>query len=247
MAVKISNQEFWNLTDVIQSQDRATPELMYYEKYLLSQVPATRVRHVLVLGCGTGREIPGILSYYPQAHITAVDLSENMIKVCLENLKAWGISPLQVNCVVSSAEELQMPSQQFDVVVIFNNMITYVTPAASRAQLFRNTFQLLKPEGVLLGVAHHQRGGIRKTIYFLLQQLYGPIAGVEVGSRNGGFFGKSVPTFYYSNRGLRSDLEGASFIDVQVLSLADYAARNGASYNMLKGTNNLLFYGQRPR
>jgi S-adenosylmethionine-diacylgycerolhomoserine-N-methlytransferase len=44
-------------------------------------------QRVLEVGCGTGRNLPGLRKRFPQAHITGVDLSEQMLAIAAQKVR----------------------------------------------------------------------------------------------------------------------------------------------------------------
>lgn len=93
-------------------------------------------------GCGTGttalRLAPSV------AHITATDISPNMIAIAREKAKAQGI--VNVSFEVGAPEQAPYPNERFDVVLGFNVLHLI----AARAEALRSVHRLLKPGGVFI-------------------------------------------------------------------------------------------------
>lgn len=56
------------------------------EKVLIRASCVTNPRRILEVGCGTGRNLPGLRRRFPQAHITGVDLSGQMLAIAAKKV-----------------------------------------------------------------------------------------------------------------------------------------------------------------
>ncbi|HEX8269175.1 MAG TPA: class I SAM-dependent methyltransferase [Flavobacterium sp.] len=244
--MKVTNKDFWEFDEVIGTQDRSNPKSSDYEVYLYNKAAErfanrqTALR-AKIFGCGTGREIPEVLKYTKCKTAVASDISANMIKKCRENLELWNISD-KVETVVSDAAAYKAPDGSFDLTTIMNSMLTYVVEKKDRYQIFRNCFNLLADNGVILGVVHHQKGAPLKTLYFMLRRIFSPFLSKEVGFRNTGFKGYQVEGYYFSEKDLFNHLNENGFKNIEILSLAEYYKRKNFKYDRLKGYNNLIFF-----
>lgn len=246
--MKFENKDFWNQTDVILSQDKSErPRLSFYEQILLQKLPLKQKSHLIiqVLGCGTGREIPGILENFPNAKIVASDIAEKMIEKCFVNIDAWQLKNDQVKVLLSASENLDQPSSSSDIITTFTSTLTYVVPEATRHRFFSNANRMLKHNGYIVGVVHHRYGRLSKSLYFLLQSLYAWLPGVTNGDRIGGFFGKGVKTHYFTCKEVKKLLLTNGFNPILVTDLKGLYASLGKNYNSLKGDNNIVFIGQK--
>lgn len=97
---------------------------------------------VLELGCGTGST--ALLLAENVAHITASDLSANMIKVGTEKAAAQGIS--NVSFVQSDVTGAALGDTSYDVVMAFNLIHLLEDPKAA----VRRVHGLLKPGGLFI-------------------------------------------------------------------------------------------------
>src|SRR5947209_8799945 len=98
--------------------------------------------HILDAGCGTGRVTAQLLQAFPQAHVTAVDASRNMVEEARQTLLPFGIraKTAQLDLLDLSAQ------QEFDV--IFSTAVFHWIKDHDR--LFANLFRSLRPGGLLL-------------------------------------------------------------------------------------------------
>jgi len=250
MSMRFTNKDFWNQSDVIMSQDKLTlPKLYFYEAVLLEKVPfdhRAKLR-IQVFGCGTGREIPGILEIFPNAEIIASDIADKMIEKCRHNIGKWGLGDKPIKLIVSPSEEVDEPAGSSDIVTIMNNMLTYVTPISARMKVFENAGRILRENGYVIGVVHHRYGKPLKTLYFLFQVLIQWMPGVRLGDRLGGFFGKRIRFHYFSKGEVRMLLEGTGFQPVLITDLKGLYASFGKNYSRWRGDNNIVFIGRKTK
>jgi SAM-dependent methyltransferase len=244
----VSNSDFWNSPSVLLTQQSNAPWSHAYEDYLLdgarqrSELSGESIELVHVVGCGPGREIPIVRRMFPNAHIIASDVAQNMIEVCARNLQRWGCSGnIDLRC--SPASRLRKEKGGAGLVVAFNNVLTYVSPKADRSKTLRALREVLRPGGLLIGVVHHRWGRLTKSGYFALQRLAWLVrlTAQEPGDRLGGFSGLRVPVHYYTTTELRFLLTSSGFVPLEVLSLDLWHRGQGRKYNPLRGDNNLMF------
>ena len=66
-------------------------------------------RHILEIGCGTGFLTEALLDKFPKAQITAIDISDDMIRCCRDKFNG-------VNFHVMDGEDIQLEGQ-FDLII----------------------------------------------------------------------------------------------------------------------------------
>lgn len=98
----------------------------------------TKGQKVLDIGTGTG-VLPRNLYKYG-AHFTAADLSENLIKYAKELSRG-----MEIQYIVSSAEDLDLPNDSFDVVTACQCFMYF-----DKDRLFQKIYRLLKNGGHFL-------------------------------------------------------------------------------------------------
>lgn len=98
---------------------------------------------ILDLGCGTGLELASVFRRFPSAHVTGIDMTEEMLKELQKKYAAK-----QVQCVCGDYFELPFGESCFDAVISFESL-HHFTPAKKQA-LFQKVFAALKPGGVFL-------------------------------------------------------------------------------------------------
>lgn len=96
--------------------------------------------HAVDLGCGTGQFVDGLRAALPAATLTAVDLSEAMVRharACREPLVNW---------LVADAERLPIADGSVDV--IFSNLM--IQWCADPRPVLRECLRILRPGGQLV-------------------------------------------------------------------------------------------------
>lgn len=100
---------------------------------------------VLEVGVGTGIS----LGAYPRdAHVTGIDLSEEMLAVARRKVQAEGWD--QVSLLPMNAERLEFPDSSFDCVTAFH----VVSVVSQPQQMMREITRVLRPGGKMLIINH---------------------------------------------------------------------------------------------
>lgn len=243
--MKIENKDFWEMEDIIATQrlkNASDFELFMFQKAAerLQFKSNEKIKNIKIFGCGSGREVEAIAKFFSPLRIVASDISENMIAKCNDNLKLWNIDQI-TETVVINATEYNNVAAEFELVTILNSMLTYVPEKKDRLAIFKNSHQILKSNGIIIGTVHNQVGTLPKTIYFKLRNFFSFIFGEKVGNRTTGFKGFEVPGYYYNKKTLKNDLTVSGFIKIEIYSLEDFSKLHGRNYNRKKGYNNLIF------
>ena len=245
--MKINNKDFWENEKVIATQGLI--KTSDFENFMLDEAikqyaPFGKIKAIKVFGCGTGREIESIAEHFHPTRIVASDFAENMIVRCKENLKLWKVDHI-TEAFVGDEKDYNTVTNEFDLVTIFNSMLTYVPDRKDRLTIFKNSLQILKPNASIVGTVHNQVGSTAKTIYFRIKNLLYFILNDKVGNRVTGHNGLKFIGYYYNKRGLKKDLVESGFKNIRVYSLQEYYASIGVEYNRKKGYNNLIFIAQK--
>jgi SAM-dependent methyltransferase len=249
--MKIENKEFWEREDIIHSQDKTVGNTSSYEVYLYEKTKKyfedlhVTINSAKIFGCGTGREIKGLLKYLSINHILATDISQNMITKAKVNIQSWGLED-KVVLKVEDASKFSHEKDSFELVTLMNCMLTYVHKKEDRYKIFETAHTILKPKGCLIGAVHNQVGTPQKTIYFLIRRILKRVLKNEPGARTTGFYGFDVKGYYFTKNDLRRHLEDNGFTNIEIKSLTDYFKEINVKYNRLKGMNNLIFFATKP-
>jgi SAM-dependent methyltransferase len=213
--MKIENKEYWEKDAIVATFDKEKTTAGDYEIFMFSQAKERQkeirnVENIKIFGCGAGREVNEAAKYFHPKKMVA---SENMIAKCNYNLKVWGIDNI-TETILGSAKDIQLENDFFDLVVIFDSMLTYVAKRSERLEIFIKSFSILKSNGVIIGTVHNQEGILSKTIYFKIRNWFSFLLGEKVGNRNTGSRGFKVAGYYYNKNGLIKDIHEA---DLQIL------------------------------
>lgn len=250
----LSNAEYWDQPALVTSQQVVRPLLHWYEEALLDRCEslldqgdggALTRPYLYDIGCGPGREIPMLHARFPTAAFVACDIAPSMIRACKANLVRWRVAA-DVDLRTCSASELEVGPKRAQLVLLLNNVLTYVTPAEERQRTMVSLRSVLEPGGVIAGVVHHRWGRPLKSCYFALQTLrswVGPFR-QECGDRVGGHADVRMRFHYFTQREVRRLLTETGFCSIWVTSLRSFSSQREIRYPLWRGDNNLLFTAQ---
>lgn len=97
---------------------------------------------ILLLGCGTGLELPAILARVPNACITGIDVAPNMLA---ELKRKYSQQAAQIQLLEGSYLDLPLGQQRFDYVVAV--LTVHHIPVVARLKLYQQICAALKPAG----------------------------------------------------------------------------------------------------
>lgn len=100
---------------------------------------------VLDLGCGTGLELERLFKLYPEAEVTGIDLSENMLRI-LKN--KFADKEGQLNLICKSYFDVDFGAEVFDLALSTYSLHHFTVE--SRLALYRNVAASLKQDGVYI-------------------------------------------------------------------------------------------------
>jgi ubiquinone/menaquinone biosynthesis C-methylase UbiE len=107
-------------------------------QFILSQMGELRGKRLLDVGSGLGES--SVYFALQGARVTMTDISPGMVQTGHEIAKKYGV---EVEGIVSSAEELDVPAESFDLVYIANT----IHHVQDRELLFQKIHRALKPGG----------------------------------------------------------------------------------------------------
>jgi S-adenosylmethionine-diacylgycerolhomoserine-N-methlytransferase len=98
------------------------------ESVLMRASCVSKPQRILEVGCGTGRNLPGLRRRFPQAHITGVDLSEQMLAIAAKKVKDDKTTLLRR----SYSAPIHEDGKRFDLVV-FSYALSMFNPGWEKA------------------------------------------------------------------------------------------------------------------
>lgn len=111
---------------------------------------------ILDLGCGTGNLTVLLAAKYPDAAVTAVDVSSESLEACRQRLAECRLTPHRADF-----RELQFPPESFDLVA--SNIALHHIRGDEKRVLFAQIFHWLRPQGVF--VFADQFAGASASVY----------------------------------------------------------------------------------
>lgn len=122
-------------------------------RWVRENLPDFRPRRILDIGCGLGHNVLPIAETFPDAEVIGVDAGAPMLRYGLARAKAMGID--NVRFMQGDAADLsQFENESFDW--IQSTMFLHETSYKSMPMIFRETYRLLRPGGIVLHVEQPQ-------------------------------------------------------------------------------------------
>lgn len=135
----LSMRQFFN--ERVDTYDNVHLEFMESKEDITRALPE-KTRRVLDLGAGTGLELIALFERFPEAHVTAVDISEKM----LDQLRARPFAD-RVDCLAGDFFEVPF-GEGYDAVVSTSALHHFT--AEAKKVLYAKIFASLKPGGLFI-------------------------------------------------------------------------------------------------
>lgn len=138
-------EEFYNkiskeYTDLL---DRAVPKYREMLATLFRYLPnAQPPKSILELGCGTGNLTTDILDKFPNAALTVVDISEEMIATCQSKFKDL----TSITYCQADFKDLAFDPNSFDLII--SSIAIHHLDDLNKQILFKKLYSFLAPNGV---------------------------------------------------------------------------------------------------
>lgn len=115
-------------------------------------------RHILEVGCGTGKNLITLGQMFPQANIIGLDISESMLSVARKNLESM---TQRISLLCSSYDQSLKLAQSFDL-ILFSYSLTMMNPGWDQA--IEQASHDLAEDGIIAVVDFHdsQLTGFKK-------------------------------------------------------------------------------------
>lgn len=129
------------------------PYLEVFETlFAFSDLDASKPLNILELGVGTGNLSIHAVQKYPKAHLTALDLSPEMLKVTEKKIKAHGIQDYTL--VEAGFMDVDFPDHSFDL--IMSSIALHHLTNDEKPLMYQRIFKWLKPGGKFRCIDGHQ-------------------------------------------------------------------------------------------
>ena len=139
---------------------------LHYLEKALSGVPEDFSGRLLEVPVGTGVLTMPVYRELPQADITCLDYSEDMMAAARRRAEALQLK--NINFLQGDVGALPFPDDSFDIVLSMNGFHAFPDKEAA----YRETYRVLKPGGTFCG-CFYIRGAHRRTDWFI-RHLYQP-------------------------------------------------------------------------
>lgn len=173
-------------------------------KFTASQLPAAGKKHILDLGCGTGLELEEYIRINPDAHITGIDLSREMLACLRAKFPGNG----NISLICGSYFDVPLGENRFDAAVSVESLHHFT--AERKLSLYSALHKSVKPGGYFILTDYFAESEELEREYFdNLNQLK-----KEQGITDGRFYHYDTPLTV----GHETDvLSGAGFSNITVL------------------------------
>ena len=104
--------------------------------------PTNDAVSVLVLGCGTGLELPDIFARAPNARLTGIDVAPGMLA---ELRRKFGERSAQIELIEGSYLDVPLGRQRFDYAIA--TLTAHHLPPTSKLSFYRRVREALQPGG----------------------------------------------------------------------------------------------------
>ena len=139
---------------------------LQYIEQALSPIPDTFAGKLLEVPTGTGVLSMPVYKGLPEADLTCLYYSEEMLREAKRKAKAMGIG--NITFLQGDVGALPFEDGTFDIVLSLNGFHAF----PDKEKAYRETFRVLKPGGVFCG-CFYVRGGCKRTDWFI-RTLYVP-------------------------------------------------------------------------
>jgi ubiquinone/menaquinone biosynthesis C-methylase UbiE len=135
-------EEPFSGTDLCRTYDEhAKRFMMPVYRYVVSMMVKRKTREERILDIGTGSGLLAIelaKTFYPEVHITGIDMSEDILKIAQRNVEISGLSH-QIEFKLLSAAATSFPDGSFDIVVSNASLHHWFDPQAVFSEIKRVT------------------------------------------------------------------------------------------------------------
>ena len=116
---------------------------VYYHKLAAPIIATAEPIEILDIGCGTGLEVPAVLEKAPNAWLTGMDLSAEMLEILREKFPGENIQVIKGSYLTHD-----FVTEKYEV--ILSSMTLHHLLPDQKSKLYRNLFNALKQGGVYI-------------------------------------------------------------------------------------------------
>lgn len=136
---------------------------------VLTQISGGNLK-ILDMCTGTGQSIIDIAERNPNAEITAVDLSPEMLEIARQDIRKRKLRNIQT--MLSDATDTKLPDNSFDIITI--SLVLHELPSDLAAKILAEARRLLKDDGTLIITEWERSSKLAQKIIFLPIELLEP-------------------------------------------------------------------------
>jgi tRNA (cmo5U34)-methyltransferase len=133
-------QWHWDPETYLQNMLEEVPSYLEFQEQAAAAVKAVEARTILELGIGTGETARRVLAVHPDAHLTAIDSSAEMLE------RARSVVP-DADLRLAQLQD-PLPDGPFDLVV--SALAVHHLDGPGKQDLFRRVAEILSPGGAFL-------------------------------------------------------------------------------------------------
>ncbi len=123
---------------------------------------------ILDIGCATGDLCFKFLQQHPDGKAVGLDISPAMIQKAKAKAQRLGLSEKQIEFIVGSADDLDMPVDSFDYIFCLNSFHHYPRPI----ETIKSIRPILKPGGCFVLMDPFTDNPIRRLWSFILKRIF---------------------------------------------------------------------------
>lgn len=164
VSYKFWSKLYWIIDMVYFGREKSSPRNAVFR-----QIPGGNLK-ILDLCTGTGQSIIDIAERNPNAEITAIDLSPEMLEIAGQDIRKRNLS--NIKTVLGDATDTKLPDNSFDIITI--SFVLHELPFDLAAKILSEAHRLLKDDGNLIVTEWERPVKLMQKAIFLPIELLEP-------------------------------------------------------------------------